>query len=402
MADPFLTALLALWLLFAAIGLYGAIHFAFQHRYYARMAKTFWQPDPAPDIAVIMALKGAPPYAMHCLGAILNQDYPRYRVIVAVEDAADPACDLVAAARPAARPGVAIDLVIAGAADRRGQKVHNLLAAMAALRGDDRIVCFVDADTSWRPDTLATIARELIAWGEVLLLSGNRWIVPTGPGWAAAVTAAAGLPVAANGKTPAWDLAWGGTMALRRELLERLDLPRLWDRSISDDVPLSRALRHFGWVKTMPDVALPSPCDFSWAGALNFARRQYAMLRLYAPRHWLLAFATYAVFFAGLAAAAIALATPAAAPLRALALAAVALIPVRAVAHVAIAYRCLPRAAFRRLFRAFAIDALLPFIPALLHAYGIAASIRVRRLRWAGISYGLEGGRVSAVSRPRK
>jgi hypothetical protein len=61
--------------------------------------------------------------------------------------------------------------------------------------------------------------------------------------------------------------------------------------------------------------------------------------------------------------------------------------------------RCLPRAIAARLRWAFALDTLIPVLPALLHAYGLLASIRVRRLRWAGIDYLLAGKRVERVER---
>jgi hypothetical protein len=216
----------------------------------------------------------------------------------------------------------------------------------------------------------------------------------------AVLAAAASLPVAAIAKSPRWDIAWGGTMAMTRETLGRVDLPQLWERSLSDDVPLSRALRAAGLnVKLMPDLGVPSPCDFSLGAALNFARRQYAMLRLYAPRHWLFSLGVYAVFFAGVGAAIAAFALPAPSPVQGMAAAAFALFFLRGVVHALIALRCLPRAIAARLRWAFALDTLIPALPALLHAYGLLASIRVRRLRWAGIDYLLAGKRVERVER---
>ena len=115
------------------------------------------------------------------------------------------------------------------------------------------------------------------------------------------VAASAGLALAAVAKTPRWDIAWGGTMAAKRGTLEHVDIAALWDRTLSDDVPLSRALRRRGGhAKLMPNLVVPSPCEFTLGGALAFARRQYAMLRLYAPRHWLASLAIHAIHFAGM------------------------------------------------------------------------------------------------------
>jgi hypothetical protein len=152
-------------------------------------------------------------------------------------------------------------------------------------------------------------------------------------------------------------------------------------------------------VKLMPNLVVPSPCDFTLGGALGFARRQYAMLRLYAPRHWLFSLTVYAVFFAGLGASAAACAAPMPGYVRALAASALALAFVRGLVHAAIAARALPREIAARLRGACVLDTLLPFVPALLHAYGLAASVVVRNVRWAGIGYTMDGNRVERVER---
>lgn len=394
MSATLITTLLALWLAFAATGFAGVLIFAHQRRKFGRLA--FAMPAPPPRVAVIVPMKGAGADAARCLAAMHDQDYPAYRIIVAVESDADPACGLAGETR--VRPDVPLTIMDAGAATGCGQKVHNLRAALGALTPRDEVVCFADADALWSRDTLSTLVREISAWDTPVLLSGYRWMFPSAPRAGALLASAASLSVAAIAKSPRWDLAWGGTMAATRATLKRIGLPRPWDRSLSDDAPLSRALRAAGLdAKLMPNLVVPSPSDFSLGGALNFARRQYAMLRLYAPRHWLFSLAVYAVFFAGFSAAIAAFAAPAPAPVQWLAGIALALAFARGIAHAAIAIRALPADIARRLRPSLALDALLPVLPAALHAYGLIASIHVRRLHWAGISYTLSGNRVEKV-----
>ena len=398
MAAIIVTALLALWLAVAATGLAGTLIFAHQVRKFGR--RRFPLPAPPPPVAVIVPMKGAAGHAAQCLASILAQDYPAYRVIAAIEAEDDPAVRIAHVA--AARANKPVTVVAAGRAERQGQKVRNLAAALATLVPADEIVCFADADALWPRDTLSVLVREISAWDEPVLLSGYRWMFPAAPRAGAVLAAAASLPVAAIAKSPRWDLAWGGTMAAKRATFERIDLVRLWERSLSDDVPLSRALRTGGGgaaVKLMPNLFVPSPCDFTLDGALNFARRQYAMLRLYSPRHWLFSFAVYAVFFAGLGASLAAFLAPVPAFAVWMAGAAWALMVVRGLLHAAIALRCVPQPNAARLLPAFALDTLLPFVPALLHAYGMLASIHVRKLRWAGITYTIAGNRVERVER---
>jgi succinate dehydrogenase hydrophobic anchor subunit len=383
-------------LIFAATGLAGALVFAHQRRKFGRLR--FALPAPAPRVAVIVPMKGASPDAARCLAAIFDQDYPAYRVVVAVEAAGDPAHRLVREIPGSA--DVPLTVTVAGPAENRGQKVHNLLTALGGLAPEDEIACFADADALWPRETLATLVGELAAWDTPVLLSGYRWMFPSAATAGAVLAAAASLPVAAIAKSPRWDLAWGGTMAARRVTLDRIELARLWERSLSDDVPLSRAMRDAGLdVKLMPNLVVPSPCGFTLGGALGFARRQYAMLRLYAPCHWLFSLAVYAIFFAGLGASVAAFAAPMPAYAQAMAGAALALAFVRGLVHAAIAARVLPPDIAARLRVAFVLDTLFPFVPALLHAFGLAASIVVRAVRWAGIGYRMDGNRVAGVDR---
>jgi hypothetical protein len=149
----------------------------------------------------------------------------------------------------------------------------------------------------------------------------------------------------------------------------------------------------------MPNLVIPSPADFVLADALNFARRQYAMLRLYAPRHWWFSLLVYAIFLAGFGASLAAAALPAAPHVVAMALAAWGLALARGLVHAALVARLLPARARARMGWVCALDTLLPFVPAALHAYGLLTSLRPRRIAWAGITYTLEGNRVMRVER---
>ncbi|MGE5202439.1 MAG: hypothetical protein ACM3O6_10285, partial [Acidobacteriota bacterium] len=68
MAAIIVTALLALWLAFAATGLAGTLIFAHQVRKFGR--RRFPLPAPPPPVAVIVPMKGAAGHAAQCLASI--------------------------------------------------------------------------------------------------------------------------------------------------------------------------------------------------------------------------------------------------------------------------------------------------------------------------------------------
>ncbi len=179
--------------------------------------------------------------------------------------------------------------MIAGAATDTGQKVHNLLSALTRLRPEDRIVVFADADIIPPRDWLTRIVAAL-APPKVAAVSGYRWLVPDAQNLATLLVCAANASIATLPRLRNLNHAWGGTMALRRETLDALHMESVWQGSISDDLPLTTALKARGEAVVGPrELLLPTRVAYDWRGGLGFARRQYLLLRIYAPGLWALA-----------------------------------------------------------------------------------------------------------------
>jgi cellulose synthase/poly-beta-1,6-N-acetylglucosamine synthase-like glycosyltransferase len=232
------------------------------------------------------------------LAACTCQTGVSYRLVFAVESASDPAAALVTAL---ADPRIA--WVVAGRTTLRGQKVHNLLAALGTLTSADRIVVFADADALWPADWLAQLVRPIVL-GRAGVASGYRWILPQDDHPASRLAALMDWSVATCARARRWNLCWGGATALSREALDRIDLPTIWAGALLDDLTLTRAARRAGIVIHAPLFALvPSPVRHDWRSLFAFGRRQYLLVRVHAPRHWWLALITFAVPVAGFATA---------------------------------------------------------------------------------------------------
>jgi cellulose synthase/poly-beta-1,6-N-acetylglucosamine synthase-like glycosyltransferase len=274
------TLLFIAWLLTDGIATYGVWHFW----------RSFVPLEPArdsPAVAVLVAIKGTSADTAPFLESLCRQTYPHYRIIFALESAADPAWVRVTASRDALAGRIAIDLVNAGTAAGRTQKVHNLREALHALRDTDRIVVFADADTRL-PDTWLTDLVRPIARGEVEASTGYRWPLPQNTALATRIGAAADLSMTTSARSRLWNVCWGGSCAVERRALDAIALPDVWEHAASDDVTLTRALRRRGFTINSPLRSLvPSPVSHTWPGLFAFARRQHLMLRTYAPRHWL-------------------------------------------------------------------------------------------------------------------
>ena len=248
----------------------------------------------APKAAVVVPCKGIEPGFAENINALLAQDYRRYDLIFVTESEADPAyaalTDLIKESDHAAW------LVVAGESEGRGQKVHNLCAALEMLDAVDRrteVLVFADADARPAPHWL----RELVA-----PLGNQRVGATTGFRWHTPVNFLSSLLSTWNASAAGLlgersSFAWGGAMAIRREDFERLQIKQDWQGAVSDDYTLSRAVLSSGMdIKFVPACLMPSEGGMTLGGLLEFTTRQLIITRFYAPRLWRLAAFAHALF----------------------------------------------------------------------------------------------------------
>jgi hypothetical protein len=245
-------------------------------------------PGHFPPVVIVVAVKGHTSTTEACFERLLSLAYPHFRLVVAVESEADPAAALVRSLQDAHEQK--ITLVVAGMATHGGQKVANLTAALDAIEARDEIVVFTDADTLPDADWLSRIVSALVDAGYGAV-TGYRWMVPRDASLSSAVVAAVNTSIVTLPRLPSqFNLCWGGTMALRRETLEAIDIRKYWNGAISDDLQLSRALRDHGIAIYSPrQCLLLSPVAFDWASAFAFGIRQYRLLYLHFLDLWCLA-----------------------------------------------------------------------------------------------------------------
>jgi hypothetical protein len=385
-------ALLIAWLLTDCIATFGVWHFL-------RSLVPLAPAATAPRAVILAAIKGADATTAQFLDLLCRQEYPAYRIIIALESRTDPALTLVEATRLAAVNGVELQIVIAGPATQRTQKVHNLRAALDVLRDEDRVVVFTDADTVLPSDWLTNLIRP-IAIGEVSASTGYRWPLPIDAHLPTLIGAAADLSITTSARSKRWNMCWGGSTAVTREALDTIDLKAEWNHAASDDVTLTQALRAGNFTINSPlRVLVPSPVAHTWSSLFGFARRQHLMLRTYAPWLWLFGGLTLCIPAVGAGAALMSVANVNRFSAVAL-VASVAMLQIRLRIRRRIASRVLP-AEVQSIARAtiFFASWAWPLIH-LIHSVAFLSSCVGRRFGWAGILYQLEGSHVSVCSPP--
>ncbi len=387
------TLLSLAWMLVAGLSTYSVLLY---RRHVARRLEV----PAGNDVAVIIPVRGRPGAQARLdrlVAGCLAQQGVAFRLVFAVESLQDPAATTLA---KLADETPNVTLVVAGVATQRGQKVHNQLAALATLTGNDRFIVFADADVELPADWLVQLLRPLLL-GRAQVASGYRWILPDDRHVASRLCALLDWGIATAPRARRWNLCWGGSMAIDAAALARIDLQRAWAHTLLDDIVLTRAARRAGIAVHAPHhVLVPSPVRHDISSLFEFGRRQYLLVRVHAPGHWWLAGFVLLVPVAG----ALACVVAAAAgnwPMLAWPLAALALQQVRATLRVDIARRVLPPAQARRSAELVRSSRwLLPLAPLIHLAIWLTSAIG-RELTWAGRRYRLLGFARVAIVAPR-
>lgn len=247
-------------------------------------------------VRVVIPLKGAPPGLEQNLAAVLDQDLPSYEVVVVTEDAADPACPIVE--RVLARSRVPVRLIHAGRPQHRGGKVHNLLAGVDEPGPAPAYFVFLDADARPPRGFLSRLLAPLAGEARGGVTTGYRWFQGEGAGALRAAWNAIPLHFQA---TRAFAQAWGGATAIARETFVDARVREAWDRAVSDDAAMTRAVRELHRPVVFVPEALSidsreEPPGVFW----RWGVRQAVILKCCSVVDWVLAVASFSLILASL------------------------------------------------------------------------------------------------------
>jgi len=250
-----------------------------------------------PFASVIAPCKGTDASLAANLAAVLDQDYPEYEVIFVVDDPTDPAVPLIEnAARNSAGTS---EVVYAQKATDSGQKVESLREAVLHIDSRSEVLAFVDSDVRPGKEWLRSLAAPL-ADVSVGASSGYRWFVSENSNFATELRSSWNASIASvQGPDMGSNFCWGGSMAIRRDVFERLTIREKWRGTLSDDLAVTRSMNAVGLpVYFVPKAVVPSSGTCSFRELLEFTNRQIKITRVYAPRLWITSFLGSGLFTA--------------------------------------------------------------------------------------------------------
>jgi cellulose synthase/poly-beta-1,6-N-acetylglucosamine synthase-like glycosyltransferase len=234
-----------------------------------------------PPATVFLPCCGVDDELAQTIAALGAQDYPNYEVVFTFESTDDPAYDAVGRWAESWR-GVPWKRVVAGIADSRSQKVHNLLAAVNEARGASAVFAFLDSDAIPHADWLARLVAPL-ADPRVGAATGFRWYTANGG-------LTTGLRSAWNAATisflhdPRFAFCWGGSSAITTQNFARFRIAQRWAGALSDDFQLTRGVHEAGLtIRFVPQCLICCDEATTFGQFWRFARRQLMITRLCAP-----------------------------------------------------------------------------------------------------------------------
>lgn len=237
-----------------------------------------------PRVALFCPVKGAEPGLDQNLAALAAFDYPEYEIFFTMASMEDPARKTVE--RLAAAGKRKIHVVIAGRANDCGEKVNNLRVAVQKAGPEFDVYVFTDSDgrpgRSWLSRLVAPLTDANLG-----AVTTFRWLFPQRGGFWSALASAWNAPIVTYLGDHSHNFCWGGGTAIRRERFEQSNVLDYWNGSVSDDFPLTHALRATGLpILFAPECLVPTLVDCDAASLLEFTNRQIIITRVYEPRLW--------------------------------------------------------------------------------------------------------------------
>jgi cellulose synthase/poly-beta-1,6-N-acetylglucosamine synthase-like glycosyltransferase len=258
-----------------------------------------------PFSSIIVPCRGLDQNLHENLTALFSQNYPNYEVIFVVDDENDESVKII---KEVSRQGVKqakSKLAVAGKTTDSSQKVHNLREAVLRVSDESEVFVFVDSDASpdkdWLKNLIAPLKNEKIG-----CTTGYRWFISKRGGFSSQFRAVWNASIAsALSANQYGNFCWGGSLGIRRETFEKLEIREKWRGTLSDDFVVTRRMQDAKLpIYFVPQCLTATVEDCTFRELLEFTTRQLKITRVYAPNLWRASFVGSflftAVFWSGI------------------------------------------------------------------------------------------------------
>jgi ceramide glucosyltransferase len=346
----------------------------------------------APRTAVLCSCKGLEPGLERNLSTLTEFDHQNYETFFVLASESDPAYAIVKRVAASARTKAHV-VIVADKPEGCGEKVNNLRFAIEGLPPDFEFLAFADSDgrpgKSWLKKLVAPLADARVGATTTM-----RWLIPNRSNLATMLLAAWNAPIVTMLSEKGKNFCWGGGMAIRRDVFDKIGVAEDWKNSVSDDYSMTRALQRANRpIMFLPECLTLSYVETDFPGLLEFTNRQILITRVYAQEMWAFGLATHLLYCLTLLLGVFLTLGDVMATLPAFHHAVLTFLPVllgviRSSLRVAGVTEVLPGARAQIMGQAWIYILLTIFVP-FLYLVNFATSLMTRKIKWRDITYEL-------------
>jgi len=233
-----------------------------------------------PKAAIILCLRGYDESIPECLAGLVGQDYPDFELHIAFDSPNDPAAEQVKDFFEGDRPGVHLHFF--QPLTSCSYKCSGIIHVIDQLSRDIEIVAFCDGDALVDENWLMSLATPLLQDKTIGVTTGNRWFAPYDGGIGGLIRKQ--WNAAAVVQMQAFDIAWGGSMATRRSVIEDCNLIDVWSQSFCEDTSVAKPLERHGLrLHRIPDLIVENREATTVKKCVPWISRQLLTARLHHP-----------------------------------------------------------------------------------------------------------------------
>ena len=260
----------------------------YQRYWYQKRLRPKFPADYTPRCAIIVPCKGTNKNLRSNLESFFSLDYPDYSVAFVTESAQDAAVPVINETIKNRRNA---RFVTAGISSKCAQKNLNLLAGIGLAQHDGASVyIFADSDVKPGRAWLREIIRPL-ANPDIVVTSGFRWLHANRGSVAEWTHTYANIFIYVVFSC-AFFLGgvglWGGSMAIRRDDFEKLEVAKKWSAAVVDDMSLSQIIhnKRLKGVIVSSCMAHTDELFSSVRAGVAWFERQIMFLKVYFKHLW--------------------------------------------------------------------------------------------------------------------
>jgi cellulose synthase/poly-beta-1,6-N-acetylglucosamine synthase-like glycosyltransferase len=255
------------------------------------IAPTFWnwestplQDSDCPKTVVCLNLRGLDPFLKTALPALLNQDYPNYDVIIVVDHPDDPVYALAKEVIKASDKNNVKIGVLKNRKETCSLVNSSLIQTIQKNLNDYEVVAMIDADAmphkTWLRELIAPLLNKKIG-----AVTGQRWYFPPRANMGDLIRYIWNIPAVLQ--MIFFRIPWGGSLAIRIDVLQKCKVLDYYEKALVQDVPLFNILKSHGYtIEFVPSVLMINRESVTLSSLVPWIQRQLLWAILYHSSWW--------------------------------------------------------------------------------------------------------------------